>query len=77
MDKYESLKKIGEGSYGVVSLVKEKKNGKRYVIKTVSLLGTFKERKAAQLEVKLLQTLKHPNIVAYHDSFQTAEGKII
>lgn len=74
MDKYDYVTKIGAGSYGEVSLVKEKKDGKRYVVKKVSLLGTFRERKAAQLEVKLLQTLKHPNIVAYHDSFQTNEG---
>ena len=76
MDNYEYLSKIGAGSYGEVSLVKEKNDGKRYVVKKVSLLGTYRERKAAQLEVKLLQTLKHPNIVAYHDSFQTDEGKI-
>lgn len=77
MDKYDYVTKIGAGSYGEVSLVKEKKDGKRYVVKKVSLLGTFRERKAAQLEVKLLQTLKHPNIVAYHDSFQTNEGSLI
>ena len=74
MDNYEYVSKIGAGSYGEVSLVKEKCDGKKYVVKKVSLLGTFRERKAAQLEVKLLQTLKHPNIVAYHDSFQTSEG---
>ena len=74
MERYEYVSKIGAGSYGEVSLVKEKADGKKYVVKKVSLLGTFRERKAAQLEVKLLQTLKHPNIVAYHDSFQTLEG---
>ena len=49
----------------------------KYVVKKVSLLGSFRERKAAQLEVKLLQTLRHPNIVAYHDSFQTDSGNLM
>ena len=77
MDRYEYVSKIGAGSYGEVSLVQEKKDSKKYVVKRVSLLGSYRERKAAQLEVKLLQTLKHPNIVAYHDSFQTEEGNLM
>ena len=52
-------------------------NSGKYVVKRVSLLGSYRERKAAQLEVKLLQTLKHPNIVAYHDSFQTEQGNLM
>ncbi len=76
MDKYEVLSKIGSGSYGEVSLILDRKTGKKYVVKKVSLLGTWKERKAAMLEVKLLQTLKHPNIVSYHDSVQSQDGHL-
>ena len=76
MEKYEVISKIGSGSYGEVSLIQDKKTSKKYVVKKVSLLGTWKERKAAMLEVKLLQTLKHPNIVSYHDSVQSQDGHL-
>ena len=36
-----------------------------------------RERKAAQLEVDLLKTLKHPNIVGYHDSFDNSDGNLM
>ena len=33
-----------------------------------------KERSAAEQEAKLLSQLKHPNIVAYKDSFEADDG---
>lgn len=33
-----------------------------------------RERKSAEQEAKLLSKLKHPNIVAYKDSFETDNG---
>ena len=33
-----------------------------------------KERQAAEQEAQLLSRLKHPNIVAYKESFNTADG---
>ena len=40
-------------------------------------LNSTRERKAAQLEVDLLKTLKHPNIVGYHDSFDNSDGNLM
>jgi len=33
-----------------------------------------RERKAAELEAKLLNSMKHPNIVAYKESFESDDG---
>lgn len=39
MDKYEKVKKIGEGSFGKAILVKSKEDGRQYVIKEISISG--------------------------------------
>lgn len=77
MNAYDYVEKIGSGSYGEVSLIKSKKTRKKFVSKKVSLLGSAREREAAKLEVTLLQKLKHPNIVSYHDSFEHGQGQLM
>lgn len=37
MDKYERLKKIGEGSFGKAILVKSRTDGRQYVIKEIGI----------------------------------------
>lgn len=37
MDKYEKVKKIGEGSFGKAILVKSKEDGRQYVIKEIGI----------------------------------------
>lgn len=39
MDKYEKVKKIGEGSFGKAILVKSKEDGRQYVIKEIGISG--------------------------------------
>ena len=47
----------------------------KYVLKKMDIHNASKrERKAAELEAKLLSSLHHPNIVAYKDSFQGHDG---
>ena len=38
------------------------------------LKASKRERKAAELEAKLLSKLRHPNIVSYKDSFEGNDG---
>ncbi|XP_077441337.1 serine/threonine-protein kinase Nek1 isoform X4 [Vanacampus margaritifer] len=66
MDKYEKVKKIGEGSFGKAVLVKAKKDGHQYVIKEMS----DKERQESRKEVSVLANMSHPNIVQYKESFE-------
>ena len=37
MEKYQKIKKIGEGSFGKAILVKNRENGKQYVIKEINM----------------------------------------
>eukprot|EP00286_Rhodomonas_abbreviata_P022449 CAMPEP_0181299854 /NCGR_PEP_ID=MMETSP1101-20121128/6574_1 /TAXON_ID=46948 /ORGANISM="Rhodomonas abbreviata, Strain Caron Lab Isolate" /LENGTH=126 /DNA_ID=CAMNT_0023405043 /DNA_START=309 /DNA_END=685 /DNA_ORIENTATION=+ len=72
-DKYEPVKRIGHGSYGSVYLARRKwaGSGKSFVVlKRVLLLEEgSKEGAEAHNEVRLLQRLRHRNIVLYKDSF--------
>lgn len=47
----------------------------QYVIKKLNLKhASSRERKAAEQEAQLLSQLKHPNIVAYRESWQGEDG---
>ncbi|XP_059151041.1 serine/threonine-protein kinase Nek4-like isoform X2 [Physella acuta] len=74
-EDFERIKVIGKGSYGEVWLARHKKDKKQYVLKKLNLgKASKRERKSAEQEAKLLSKLKHPNIVAYKDSFETDNG---
>uniref|UniRef100_A0A669BU41 non-specific serine/threonine protein kinase n=1 Tax=Oreochromis niloticus TaxID=8128 RepID=A0A669BU41_ORENI len=71
MDKYEKVKKIGEGSFGKAILVKSKDDGHQYVIKEIGISGmSSKERQESRKEVAVLANMSHPNIVQYKESFE-------
>ncbi|XP_035402926.1 serine/threonine-protein kinase Nek4 isoform X3 [Cygnus atratus] len=72
---YCFLRAVGKGSYGEVSLVRHRQDSKQYVIKKLNLKNaSSRERKAAEQEAQLLSQLKHPNIVAYRESWQGEDG---
>ncbi|NWS17782.1 NEK5 kinase, partial [Pachyramphus minor] len=71
MDKYEIIKKIGEGSFGKIFLAKGKMDNEPCVIKEINLTKMpVKEKEASQKEVILLAKMKHANIVAFYASLQ-------
>ncbi|XP_062280769.1 serine/threonine-protein kinase Nek1 [Scomber scombrus] len=71
MEKYEKVKKIGEGSFGKAILVKSKQDGHQYVIKEIGISGmSSKERQESRKEVAVLANMSHPNIVQYKESFE-------
>ncbi|CAH8556193.1 unnamed protein product [Schistosoma bovis] len=71
ISEYQFIKTIGKGSYGEVWLCKHKIDSKKYVIKKIDVTkSSDKERKAAQLECRLLSEFRHPNIVQYKTSFE-------
>ncbi|XP_017316624.1 serine/threonine-protein kinase Nek1 isoform X3 [Ictalurus punctatus] len=71
MDKYEKVKKIGEGSFGKAILVKSKEDGHQYVIKEIGISRmSNKERQESRKEVAVLANMSHPNIVQYKESFE-------
>ena len=85
-NKYKFIRKIGKGSYGEVWLVSPNKPVthkpipvKQYVLKRLNLQQSLNapsqnDIESAEQEAKLLSTLKHPNIVAYTESFRSNDG---
>ncbi|KAM4021585.1 serine/threonine-protein kinase Nek4 isoform 2-T2 [Anomaloglossus baeobatrachus] len=75
LENYTVIRVVGKGSYGEVSLAAHRAEGKQYVIKKLSLRNApRRERKAAEQEAQLLSQLKHPNIVAYKESWEGDDG---
>ncbi|KFW64273.1 Serine/threonine-protein kinase Nek5, partial [Pygoscelis adeliae] len=71
MDKYEIIKKIGEGSFGKIFLAKGKVDNEQCVIKEINVTQMpVKEKEAPQKEVILLAKMKHANIVTFYASLQ-------
>ncbi|CAL8252071.1 unnamed protein product [Merluccius merluccius] len=71
MEKYEKVKKIGEGSFGKAILVRSKPDGHQYVIKEIGISRmSSRERHESRKEVAVLANMSHPNIVQYKESFE-------
>jgi serine/threonine protein kinase len=77
MDIYEIVRTIGSGAFGQVYLVRHKLSMTNYVIKKVKIkdMPEVEQQNTIQ-EVKLLQKLRHANIVAYKDSFEDHENQL-
>ncbi|XP_070594748.1 serine/threonine-protein kinase Nek4 isoform X2 [Erythrolamprus reginae] len=75
LGEYTLVRVVGKGSYGEVSLVRHRHDGKQYVIKRLNVKhASSRERKAAEQEAQLLSQLKHPNIVTYRESWEGDDG---
>lgn len=60
----------GEGAYSVVYKVKRVTDGEEYALKKIKLLDLKeKERENALNEVRLLASIRHPNVVCYKEAF--------
>ncbi|NXP19695.1 NEK5 kinase, partial [Scytalopus superciliaris] len=71
MDKYNIIKKIGEGSFGKIFLAKGKMDNEPCVIKEINLTKMpMEEKKSSQKEVILLAKMKHANIVTFYASLE-------
>eukprot|EP00611_Tribonema_gayanum_P005058 TRINITY_DN1430_c0_g1_i6.p1 TRINITY_DN1430_c0_g1~~TRINITY_DN1430_c0_g1_i6.p1 ORF type:complete len:252 (-),score=63.79 TRINITY_DN1430_c0_g1_i6:582-1337(-) len=70
MEKYERGGKLGEGAWGVVTEAIQKSTGRKVAIKKIRT-GKFREgvNFTALREIKMLQELKHENIVELVDVF--------
>ncbi|CAH1787541.1 unnamed protein product, partial [Owenia fusiformis] len=71
MEDYDIIKEIGKGACGSVYLVQHKESKRQYAYKKVQRDESRKTRtkEAILREANILSNLKHPNIVAYHESF--------
>lgn len=66
--QFEVLETLGTGSFGTVSKLRRKADGKPFVWKEINF-GSMSEKEKTQLvsEVNILRELRSPFIVKYHD----------
>lgn len=75
MDNYTVLRVIGHGSFGSVLLAMQKSSKQTFAMKEIRLLKSFSDTQNCRKEAVLLAKMKHPNIVAFKESFE-AEGHL-
>ncbi|XP_015707363.1 serine/threonine-protein kinase Nek3 isoform X1 [Coturnix japonica] len=75
MEAYEVVKVLGEGSFGRALLVRHKASDQKYAMKEIRLPVSSSGVENSRKEAILLAKMKHPNIVAYKESFE-ADGHL-
>lgn len=74
MQHYDKVRKLGQGSFGSVFLMRDRRDDIMCVMKAIDLDQLdAKGKQEALREVGFLATLKHPAIIAYRDYFQVQE----
>jgi NIMA (never in mitosis gene a)-related kinase len=63
-NEFEFQSKLGEGAYSSVYKVKRLSDNEIYTLKKVKLLNlTSKEKQNALNEVRIIASIRHPNII--------------
>ncbi len=73
-DKFIIIKTIGKGAFSVVYQVQRIEDKKKYALKKVPL-KTLKEKEIqnALNEVRILASIKHPNIIGFKEAFYMSD----
>jgi serine/threonine protein kinase len=73
LSHFTKVKKLGEGGFGKVFLVQDKRDQQSYVMKEIDLSKLdAKGRKEATKECAFLARMSHPNIISYKEWFEVA-----
>ncbi|NWH32930.1 NEK3 kinase, partial [Chloropsis hardwickii] len=75
MEGYKVLKVLGEGSFGRALLVHHRISDQKYVMKEIKKKKSSSGVENSRKEAVLLAKMKHPNIVAFKESFE-ADGHL-
>uniref|UniRef100_A0A8D1PLD7 Serine/threonine-protein kinase Nek3 n=1 Tax=Sus scrofa TaxID=9823 RepID=A0A8D1PLD7_PIG len=75
MDGYRVLREIGQGSFGRALLVQQEDSNRMFAMKEIRLPKSHSDTQKSRKEAVLLAKMKHPNIVAFKESFE-AEGHL-
>lgn len=69
-ERFIILKTIGKGAFSIVYKVRRIENNKYYALKNVPLKDLKeKEIQNALNEVRILASIKHPNIIGFKEAF--------
>lgn len=67
---FQIMSKLGDGAYSSVYKVKRLEDGLIYALKKVKIgMMSSKDKENAINEVRILSSVKHPNVVAYKEAF--------
>jgi NIMA (never in mitosis gene a)-related kinase len=68
-DKFEKIRILGRGAYGIATLYRRKEDEELVVVKEINLSDLKpKDRGLASNEMKVLSLFDHPNVIGYFDS---------
>lgn len=67
---FQIMSKLGDGAYSSVYKVKRLEDSQIYALKKVKIgMMSNKDKENAINEVRILSSVKHPNVVAYKEAF--------
>lgn len=77
--RYSIVRELGQGGMGQVDLVRRISDGKEFAAKRIlpEFLGTTEAVQRFQRESRICERLKHPHIVALHESLIDDHGAIL
>jgi len=76
-EKYTKTELLGEGSFGKAYLVNCENSGNQAVIKEIDISRmSDNEKREALKEAKIMESLKHPNIIKFHEVYKTKKGNL-
>lgn len=70
IEGYEFIKRLGEGTYGIVYLARHPRIKERLVAVKYIKLSNPREAQKVEREVDILARLQHPNVVDIYDSYR-------
>ncbi|KRX07956.1 Protein kinase-like domain [Pseudocohnilembus persalinus] len=70
VNNFQVIQRLGDGAYSSVYKVKRHDDGEVYALKKVKLMNlSQKEKLNALNEVRILASIRHPNVIGYKEAF--------
>ena len=68
--RFEELRLLGRGAAGTVNLIRSKRTGDQFALKTMNTqYMSEKDKKGAECEVEFLRVITGPTIIKFYESF--------
>jgi calcium/calmodulin-dependent protein kinase I len=73
VENYYTLKQeLGQGNFSTVRMGTNKKTGEEVAIKIIEKKKVGQKKDMLETEVEILKRVKHPNVIAMHEMFETS-----